>query len=87
LTATTARARRLTLAGIIINRYVHDTGDTAHLTAPEEIQRVTDVPILGLAPDDKTTDLPAAWWAKTGWRPCGRWRRRKYRAEPGAVWA
>jgi dethiobiotin synthetase len=57
LTVEAARARGLAVAGIILNRYDRDTEDIAQMTAPEEIARVTGVPILGLVPTDKTTDF------------------------------
>ena len=57
LTVEAARSRGLTVAGIIINRYDRDTEDVAQLTAPDEIQRVTGVPVLGLVPNDPATDL------------------------------
>lgn len=60
LTVEAARARRLPIAGIIINRYDPDTADVAQLTAPDEIQRACDVPVLGLVPDDKATDFSNA---------------------------
>jgi dethiobiotin synthetase len=57
LTVEAARARGLAVAGIIINRYDRDAEDIAQMTAPEEITRLTGVPILGLVPTDKTTDF------------------------------
>ncbi|MBM4019692.1 MAG: dethiobiotin synthase [Planctomycetes bacterium] len=56
LTVEAARSRGLDVAGIVINRYNRDTEDVAQLTAPDEIQRVTGVPIWGLVPDDPQTD-------------------------------
>jgi dethiobiotin synthetase len=57
LTVEAARARGLRIEGIIINRCNRDAEDIAQMTAPDEIARVTNVPILGLVPDDKTTDF------------------------------
>jgi len=58
MTVEVLRARGLEVAGIIINRYVHDTDDVAEMTNPDEVQRVTGAPVLGLVPYDPTTDLP-----------------------------
>jgi dethiobiotin synthetase len=57
LTVEAARSRGLEVAGIVINRYNRDTEDVAELTAPDEIQRVTGVPVLGLVPDDPATSV------------------------------
>jgi dethiobiotin synthetase len=57
LTVEAAKARGLEVAGIIINRYNRDTEDVAEMTAPDEIQRVTGVPVLGLVPDDPATSV------------------------------
>ena len=57
LTVEAARSRGLVVAGIVINRYNRDTEDVAQLTAPDEIQRATGVPVLCLVPDDPTTDF------------------------------
>jgi len=59
MTAEVLRRRRLAVAGIIINRYDRDTENVADLTNPDEIQRVTGVPILGLVPEDGATDFRA----------------------------
>ena len=60
LTVEAARARGLEVAGIVINRYDRDREDVAQLTAPDEIQRVTGATVLGLVPDDKSTDFAKA---------------------------
>jgi len=60
LTVEAARARGLPIAGIVINRYHPDTADLAELTSPDEIERVTRVPVLGLLPDDPATDVATA---------------------------
>ena len=57
MTVEVLRARSLQVTGIIINRYEHDTNDVAEATNPDEVQRVTGAPVLGLVPDDPTTDL------------------------------
>jgi dethiobiotin synthetase len=57
LTVEAARRRNLRVAGILLNRYDRDAEDIAQMTAPDEIARVTGVPILGLVPPDKTTDF------------------------------
>jgi len=57
MTVEVLRARSLQVTGIIINRYEHDTDDVAAMTNPDEVQRVTGAPVLGLVPDDPTTDL------------------------------
>jgi len=57
MTVEVLRARGLEVLGIAVNRYQHDTADVAQLTGPDEIQRVTGAPVLGLVPDDPTTDF------------------------------
>jgi dethiobiotin synthetase len=57
LTVEAAKARGLEVAGIVINRYNRDTEDVAEMTAPDEIQRATGVPVLGLVPDDPATSV------------------------------
>ena len=59
LTVEAARARGLRVAGIVINRYHHDSTDLAETTNPDEIQRVTGVDVLGLVPDDPKVDFRA----------------------------
>jgi len=59
LTVEAARARGLRVAGIVINRYHHDSVDLAETTNPDEVQRVTGVDVLGLVPDDPKTDFRA----------------------------
>jgi dethiobiotin synthetase len=56
LTVEAARARRLEIAGIVINQYNADAPDLAEVTNPDEIQRVTGVAVLGLVPADPGTD-------------------------------
>ena len=56
LTVEAARVRGLEVAGIVINRYHADTTDLAEQTNPDEIQRVTGAPVLGLVPEDPATD-------------------------------
>jgi dethiobiotin synthetase len=60
LTVEAARARGLAVAGIVLNRYHTDSTDLAEFTNPDEIARITGVPILGLIPDDPTTSLSGA---------------------------
>jgi dethiobiotin synthetase len=57
LTVEAVRSRGLEVAGIVINRYNRDTEDVAEMTAPDEIQRATGVPVLGLVPEDPATGL------------------------------
>ena len=57
LTVEAARSRGLEVAGIVINRYNRDTEDVAEMTAPDEIQRATGAPVLGLVPDDPATSV------------------------------
>ena len=57
MTVEVLRARGLEVAGIVVNRYQHDTDDVAQLTNPDEIQRVTGAPVLGLVADDPATDV------------------------------
>ncbi|HUU10820.1 MAG TPA: dethiobiotin synthase [Phycisphaerae bacterium] len=59
MTVEVLRARGLAIAGIVVNRYRHDTADVAELTNPDEIQRVTGVSVRGLVPDDPATDFSA----------------------------
>lgn len=59
MTVEVLRARRLAIEGIIVNRYNRDTEDVAELTNPDEIQRATGCPVLGLVPDDAATDFRA----------------------------
>ncbi|MBL7140007.1 MAG: dethiobiotin synthase [Planctomycetes bacterium] len=59
MTVEVLRARRLEVAGVVINRYNRDTEDLAELTNPDEIQRVTGVAVLGLMPEDPSTDFRA----------------------------
>jgi dethiobiotin synthetase len=59
MTVEVLRSRRLAVAGILINRYNRDTEDVAELTNPDEIQRVTGAPVLGLVPEDGRTDFRA----------------------------
>ncbi len=59
LTVEAARRRELEVGGIVINRYDSESADLAEVTNPDEIQRVTGVPVLGLVPGDPTTDLAA----------------------------
>jgi len=57
MTVEVLRARGLDVAGVVINRYEADTDDVAQLTNPDEVQRVTGAPVLGLVPDDAATDV------------------------------
>ena len=59
LTIEAARARGLAVAGVVINRYSHESPDLAEMTSPDEIQRVTGVQVLGLVPEDRATDFRA----------------------------
>jgi dethiobiotin synthetase len=59
LTVEAARARGLRVAGIVINRYHHDSADLAETTNPDEVQRLTGVDVIGLVPDDPKTDFRA----------------------------
>jgi dethiobiotin synthetase len=54
-----ARARGLAVAGVVINRYNHESPDLAEMTSPDEIWRVTGVRVLGLVPEDRATDFRA----------------------------
>jgi dethiobiotin synthetase len=59
LTIEAARARGLAVAGVVINRYNHESPDLAEMTSPDEIWRVTGVRVLGLVPEDRATDFRA----------------------------
>jgi dethiobiotin synthetase len=54
-----ARARGLAVAGVVVNRYNHESPDLAEMTSPDEIQRVTGARVLGLVPEDRATDFRA----------------------------
>jgi dethiobiotin synthetase len=54
-----ARARGLAVAGVVVNRYNHESPDLAEMTSPDEIWRVTGVRVLGLVPEDRATDFRA----------------------------
>jgi dethiobiotin synthetase len=74
LTVLAARQYGLDVAGIIINRYDRDTEDVAMLTNPDEICRVTGVPVLGLAPDDAATAVSAGRLGEDLLAAAGQWR-------------
>lgn len=57
MTVEVLRARGLEVAGIVLNRYDHDSDDVAQSTNPDEVQRVTGAPVLGLVPDDRATGV------------------------------
>ena len=59
LTIEAARARGLAVAGVVVNRYNHESPDLAEMTSPDEIQRVTGARVLGLVPEDRATDFRA----------------------------
>jgi dethiobiotin synthetase len=59
MTVEVARARGLRIAGIVLNRYHTDTTDLAEFTNPDEIARITRVPVT-VVPDDPTTDISTA---------------------------
>jgi dethiobiotin synthetase len=59
LTIEAARARGLAVAGVVVNRYNHESPDLAEMTSPDEIWRVTGVRVLGLVPEDRATDFRA----------------------------
>ncbi len=54
-----ARARGLAVAGVVVNRYNHESPDLAEMTSPDEIQRVTGARVLGLGPEARATDFRA----------------------------
>ena len=57
MTVEVLRARGLEVAGIVLNRYDHDSDNVAQSTNPDEVQRVTGAPVLGLVPDDRATGV------------------------------
>jgi len=59
LAVEAARSRGLVVAGVVINRYNHESPDLAEMTSPDEIRRVTGVEVLGLVPEDRATDFAA----------------------------
>jgi len=56
LTVEVARARGLTVAGIIINGYNAETAGVAEETNPGEIEKETGLPVLTIVPHDPETD-------------------------------
>jgi dethiobiotin synthetase len=52
----TARARKLPIAGVVVNRYDPETQDVAEETAPQELEKVFRVDVLAVLPNDPTTD-------------------------------
>ena len=58
LTVAFARQFNLQIAGIILNRGQSKTGDLAEQTNPAEIERLTQVPVLGVVPYDARLDTP-----------------------------
>ncbi len=56
LTVEAAKHRGLEIAGIIINGFHGDTQDIAEETNPEEIMRLTRLPMLTIVPQDDETD-------------------------------
>jgi len=60
LTVESARHRGLTVAGIVFNGYDESGAGTAERTNPDEIARLTGVPILGVLPHDPQVSLAKA---------------------------
>jgi len=56
LTIEAARARKLRVAGVIINNYDADTAGIAEETSAAEIERESGVAILTIVPRDSETD-------------------------------
>ena len=58
LTVAFAKQFNLRVAGIVLNRGQSETGDLAEQTNPAEIERLTQVPILGVVPYDARLNTP-----------------------------
>lgn len=52
LTTRALRAAGVTVAGVVINRYPPDTAGVVEETNPAEIERIGDVPVLCLVPEE-----------------------------------
>lgn len=58
LTVEYARQHQITILGIVVNLFQSEKASLAELTNPIEIERVTQIPILGVVPFDERIDIP-----------------------------
>lgn len=58
LTVAFARQFNLQIAGIVLNLYCSEAAGLAEQTNPAEIERLTQVPVIGVVPYDKGLDTP-----------------------------
>lgn len=58
LTVEYARQHQITILGIVLNMFQSEKASLAELTNPKEIERVTQIPVLGVVPFDEQIDTP-----------------------------
>lgn len=58
LTVAFARQFNLQIAGIVLNQFHSGTAGLAEQTNPAEIERLTQVPVIGVVPYEKRVDTP-----------------------------
>ena len=58
LTVEYARQHQITILGIVLNLFQSEKASLAELTNPIEIERVTQIPVLGVVPFDEQIDTP-----------------------------
>ncbi len=58
LTVEYARQHQLTILGIVLNMFRSDKASLPELTNPKEIERVTQIPVLGVVPFNEQIDTP-----------------------------
>ena len=58
LTVEYARQHQITILGIVLNMFQSEKTSLAELTNPKEIERVTQIPVLGVVPFNKQIDTP-----------------------------
>ncbi len=58
LTVEYARQHEITILGIVLNMFQSEKASLAELTNPKKIERVTQIPVLGVVPFDEKIDTP-----------------------------
>ena len=58
LTVTFARQFNLQIVGIVLNQFQPETAGLVEQTNPAEIERLTQVPVIGVVPYEKRLDTP-----------------------------
>lgn len=58
LTVAFARQFNLQIAGIVLNQFHPETASLAEQTNPAEVERLTQVPVIGVVPYEKHVDIP-----------------------------